>query len=169
MTDYDAALSSAKKKAWLLGIVGAVLISPMSAIGGGIASLCCLGGFLGALGVVCVPPIMAFVAGMLVDWSSMPQGSGLATGAGMGARAGGTAALLGAGLTWVIGVGLSMLMSVITAMSYSDDIAGVLIQVVIGSAFSMVWQGMIALVAGVIGMLLGVAAGAVAGMIRGPA
>ena len=169
MVDFDTALPSAKRKALIFGILGALLSSPFSLLGGALSGTCCfLMSFVGALAVIIIPAIAGFAAAMMMDWEAAPPGAGVGVGASLGVRAGAIAALLGALLSWLVFTGFTLIMDIIQAAA-SDDLTSTLIGLVVTNIFSLLINAVVCFVAALIGVALGAAGGAIAGAIRGKA
>ena len=165
--DLDQAWRSSKLRAWGVG-VGIGAVGALVASGVGLfAGMCCLFQFANVLAPLVAGAVGGLIAALVGKWGDMPGIGGAGAGAFLGLRGGGVAALL----TGLLGFAFATVWPLV-GMAWGAYNAGgdVMETLMISAAGVAVSAAMAALFSGggtFVGLLLGVAAGAIVGAIQG--
>ena len=104
----------------------------------------------------------------MAPWAELEEGkSAPMEGALLGLRAGGLASILASGIGLLVSMGWPILSAVIAALT-TDDVMGAIMSALLLLGMSLLWGAMFALAGAIGGTVLGVGAGAVAGVVLAP-
>lgn len=161
-------MQGASTRAWMVGAATGVVLGVVTAATGFMAGCCCLFQFANVL----VPSVAGIVAGgaaaAMAPWATAEAGTnGVMTGALLGLRAGALASLLASGIGLVVSLGWPILSALLAAMG-SDGIWDALVSTILVMGWSLGMGALFAFGGALGGTVLGVGAGAVAGLLFAP-
>ncbi len=164
-------MQGASTRAWMIGAAAGVVCGIITAGSGFLTIIPCCGclfQFANAL----IPGLGGALSGGLAagmaPWAELEEGkSAPMEGALLGLRAGGLASILASGIGLLVSMGWPILSAVIAALT-TDDVMGAIMSALLLLGMSLLWGAMFALAGAIGGTVLGVGAGAVAGVVLAP-
>jgi len=165
--DVAQAWRGSKLRAWGVG-VGIGAIGALVASGVGLfTGLCCLFQFANVLAPLFAGVIGGLFASLVGKWSDMPGIGGAGAGAFLGLRGGGLAALLTGLLGFAFATVWPLMTMAWSAYNSGGNVMETLLVSAAGVGFTALMAALFSGGGALVGLLLGVAAGAIGGAILG--
>lgn len=162
-------MEGASRSAWLAGVGVGLIAGLVAAVSGAVTGMCCLLQFAQVLVPIGAGLFGGGFAVGLLPWSAMSSGANpVLIGAGVGARAGTTAAVLSAGIGVVASLAWPVLSGIAQVIATDEDPVIVLFAVVTVVGLQALWAAGFAVVGAVLGGAIGSLTGVVLAAVLGP-